>query len=207
MLKYMIVSNLLCLLTALPFISSESWILNKTVLTPLKYEVKITTYIEGERKYTFDGEVKITVIPSLPTTFIQLNGHKSYFSTLQANVTIKDNPNDESLEIINMDSFSNEIIHMEFNKELEMKKEYVLHFLYIGIISDDMLGLYRSEYVDDGNEEMMMVTQLQQTEARKLMPCFDEPEYKATFVLTLNYPLGYTVRANTLPIGPPEVIG
>lgn len=48
-----------------------------------------------------------------------------------------------------------------------------------------MTGIYRSTYVENGIEMRFATTQLQPTYARRAIPCFDEPEYKATFELQL----------------------
>ncbi|KAK9823867.1 hypothetical protein WJX72_006025 [[Myrmecia] bisecta] len=66
-----------------------------------------------------------------------------------------------------------------------------------------MDGLYRSDpYAYDnpnGGEELssvMLVTQFEEFGARKAFPCFDEPRYKAKFMLSLEVPKQYTALAN-----------
>ena len=55
-----------------------------------------------------------------------------------------------------------------------------------GILNDDLRGFYRSVYVDpDGNEKTIATTQFEATEARRAFPCWDEPDLKATYGVTL----------------------
>jgi len=66
-----------------------------------------------------------------------------------------------------------------------------------GILNDDLRGFYRSVYTDpDGNEKTIATTQFEATEARRAFPCWDEPDLKATFGVTLVVDDGLTVISN-----------
>ena len=63
---------------------------------------------------------------------------------------------------------------------------WVLHAAFRGTLNDRLTGFYRSTYTDDaGNEHVIAVTQFEATHARKAFPCWDEPELKAVFSITL----------------------
>jgi aminopeptidase N len=55
-----------------------------------------------------------------------------------------------------------------------------------------MAGFYRSKYSFGGEDQYMLVTQFEATDARKALPCWDEPVFKATFAVTLTVPLSRT---------------
>lgn len=60
-----------------------------------------------------------------------------------------------------------------------------LHFA--GQINEGLLGFYRSTYIDgDGKEQVLAATQFEATHARAAFPCFDEPDFKAVFAVTLD---------------------
>jgi len=55
-----------------------------------------------------------------------------------------------------------------------------------GILNDKLRGFYRSTWRDDaGNDHVIATTQFESTNARRAFPCFDEPDLKATFGVTL----------------------
>ncbi len=62
----------------------------------------------------------------------------------------------------------------------------VLQFEFIGTLNDKLRGWYRSTYRSaDGTEQVIATTQMQSTDCRRAFPCFDEPDLKATFDVTL----------------------
>lgn len=55
-----------------------------------------------------------------------------------------------------------------------------------GILNDQLRGFYRSTYRDaDGTERVIATTQMQSTDCRRAFPCWDEPDFKAVFAVTL----------------------
>jgi puromycin-sensitive aminopeptidase len=62
----------------------------------------------------------------------------------------------------------------------------VLALSFEGEISSGLLGFYRSTFVDDdGNQRVLAATQFEAPHARAAFPCFDEPDLKAVFGITL----------------------
>lgn len=57
---------------------------------------------------------------------------------------------------------------------------------FSGTINDKLRGFYRSTYKDDaGTEHVIATTQMQPTDCRRAFPCWDEPDFKAVFGITL----------------------
>ena len=66
---------------------------------------------------------------------------------------------------------------------------YTVSTRFSGVLNDLLLGFYRSRYVDDdGNEHTIATTHFEETDARRAFPCFDEPDMKAVFGITLVVP-------------------
>ena len=66
---------------------------------------------------------------------------------------------------------------------------YRLMLGFEGILNDKLRGFYRSVFKDDdGNEHAIATTQFESTDARRAFPCFDEPDFKAVFGITLIVP-------------------
>ncbi len=61
-----------------------------------------------------------------------------------------------------------------------------LELQFDGGISHGLLGFYRSTFVDaNGATQVLAATQFEAPHARAAFPCFDEPEFKAIFAVTL----------------------
>jgi puromycin-sensitive aminopeptidase len=61
-----------------------------------------------------------------------------------------------------------------------------LVFEFAGRISHGLLGFYRSTFTDaEGVERVLAATQFEAPHARAAFPCFDEPDFKAVFGVTL----------------------
>ncbi|MEO5723556.1 MAG: M1 family metallopeptidase [Ilumatobacteraceae bacterium] len=57
---------------------------------------------------------------------------------------------------------------------------------FTGVLNDKLRGWYRSTYRDgEGHEQVIATTQMQATDCRRAFPCFDEPDFKAVFDITL----------------------
>ena len=63
---------------------------------------------------------------------------------------------------------------------------WTLGLTFSGILNDKLRGFYRSTFTDDaGGEHVIATTQFESTDARRAFPCWDEPDRKATFGVTL----------------------
>ncbi|MBM4421034.1 MAG: hypothetical protein FJ034_05525 [Chloroflexi bacterium] len=70
--------------------------------------------------------------------------------------------------------------------------EHTLELTWTGPIAERLRGLYRSTRPG----ERYAATQFEVTDARRAFPCFDEPEYKAVYALTLIHPAKNAAIAN-----------
>ncbi len=74
----------------------------------------------------------------------------------------------------------------------------VLTIEFDGVLNDKLRGFYRSTYVDGhGVEQVIAATQMQATDCRRAFPCWDEPEFKAIFAVTLDVDDGLTAISNS----------
>ena len=61
-----------------------------------------------------------------------------------------------------------------------------LHVQFRGVLNDKLSGFYASTYTAaDGSTKVIATTQMEATDARKAFPCWDEPDLKAVFSVTL----------------------
>jgi puromycin-sensitive aminopeptidase len=75
--------------------------------------------------------------------------------------------------------------------------QWQLRARFKGQLNDKLRGFYRSKYkAENGDESWIAVTQFESTDARRAFPCWDEPDLKATFGITIVADEGLTVLSN-----------
>ncbi|MGZ4149221.1 MAG: M1 family metallopeptidase, partial [Actinomycetota bacterium] len=79
--------------------------------------------------------------------------------------------------------------------------EWTLSLVFAGALNDRLTGLYRSTFDDAGVERVIAATHFEATDARMAFPCWDEPDLKATFGMTLVVGDGLTALSNAPEIG------
>jgi puromycin-sensitive aminopeptidase len=73
----------------------------------------------------------------------------------------------------------------------------VVSLRFRGVLNDKLRGFYRSRFTDEsGQEQHIATTQFEATDARRAFPCWDEPDCKATFAITLVVVEGLTAVSN-----------
>ncbi|KAF5304328.1 hypothetical protein FQA39_LY09707 [Lamprigera yunnana] len=77
------------------------------------------------------------------------------------------------------------IIHLE-NRILKERRYTILIGQYCGPLRDGKSGFFYGEYKNvKGEIKFMALTEFEPTDARKAVPCFDEPHFKATFIVNI----------------------
>ncbi len=78
----------------------------------------------------------------------------------------------------------------------------IIDISFTGILNDKLRGFYRSTYTDEqGTEHIIACSQMQATDCRRAFPCFDEPDFKAAFGITLVIDDGLMAVSNGPEIG------
>lgn len=78
--------------------------------------------------------------------------------------------------------------------------QHSLSFSYIGRIETKPRGLFIQHYEQpSGTKGVLLTTQMEATDARRMFPCWDEPAFRATFQLTAIVPSAWATISN-MPI-------
>ncbi len=165
---------------------SERIILPEDVI-PRKYKVFLEPNLET---FTFDGEVDISVELINSTDRITLNAAElTIFSTstqIGADTILGDS----------LECSDDETITIYLGRQYSPCKATV-KIRFSGELNDRLLGFYRSQYLDvNGETRYLAATQFESTDARRAFPCWDEPERKATFDVTLKVAQDLTAISN-----------
>ncbi|TLX94395.1 MAG: M1 family metallopeptidase [Thaumarchaeota archaeon] len=145
----------------------------KTVF-PVSYDLEFEPDL---KKFTFRGKEKIVIRTSKPTDKIVLNA---------AQLVIRDCKvlwNEKTITAqIKLDA-KNEKLTIRLPQKISGKAYLLIDF--VGILNDKLVGFYRSKYEYKGKQRYLATTQFEAADARRAFPCWDEPEAKATFDVSL----------------------
>jgi aminopeptidase N len=84
---------------------------------------------------------------------------------------------------------------------------HTLTFSYDGRIESGPQGLFAQPFVKPGGaSDVLLSTQFEATDARRMFPCWDEPAFRATFELTVTLPSSWVAVSN-MPIARVERLG
>ncbi|HEY5227205.1 MAG TPA: M1 family metallopeptidase, partial [Opitutaceae bacterium] len=92
-----------------------------------------------------------------------------------------------------------------FPRKLEAGS-YLLALEYHGTIYEKSSGLFALDYDSPSGKKRALFTQFESTDARRFVPCWDEPAQKATFNLTVTAPTGLMAVSN-MPVASIEPAG
>src|SRR3989344_5847926 len=126
---------------------------------------------------TYAGKVTIKAEITKPTKEIQLHSKNSEIKT--SNICI----GTQCLLPKLKENKESETITLELQKEI--KGDIEIHLEFAGKITEDLAGIYRSKYEHNKKTHYLITTQCEAPYARRIFPCFDEPNKKATFDLTV----------------------
>ena len=160
---------------------------------PDHYDIRLSLNLDD---FTFAGNVSIAFDVVEGTDRIVLNSAEIEIDTATVNgEKVSDVSVDDKLEMVTF-KLSGQIAPGRHKLDID----------YSGIINDQLRGLYRSVYVDSaGHEHVIATSQCQATDARRILPCWDEPDFKATFQTTMEVADGLEVYSNTSETGRREL--
>ena len=84
----------------------------------------------------------------------------------------------------------------QLNSAKKIKGKATIHLEFQGILNDRLLGFYRSQYKQGGKTKYLATTQFEAADARRAFPCWDEPEAKATFDISIIAENKFTAISN-----------
>lgn len=148
---------------------------------PDRYDIVIEPDLGAAR---FVGEVRIEATVHAPIDSVTLNAAELECS----DAALSQGSTTSSAEI----SFDPETERMTLRpsdgRQLE-PGDLRISCTFAGELNDQLRGFYRSTFVDEAGEtRTIATTQFESTNARRAFPCFDEPDLKAVFGVTMIVP-------------------
>ncbi|XP_061577195.1 alanyl (membrane) aminopeptidase-like b [Cololabis saira] len=172
-------------------------VLQPHLYTRIVEEVNVTTpnqtlLFTGNSTVSFQC-VKETRAIYLHSKDLKIHSRRVY------NNTKEDTEEDIRISSWKVHEDESDFLEIQLSEPLKAGGNYSLFLEFSGAISDTLEALFVSTYVEqDTNEERFLAaTQLEPTYARRLFPCFDEPDMKAVFDLTVIHRLNTEALSNT----------
>ncbi len=158
--------------------------LPKTVV-PRHYEIRIRPDLD---KFVTQGSVMVDLEVLKPTREIILNA-------LELEVTTATLISDREIPLNPVINATNQTLELNLPMELA-PGSYRLALEFNGQIGEQEQGLFYVRYVAPSGGKVMLGTQMEPTDARRMFPCWDEPVFRATFDLTVVVPEKHRAISN-----------
>ncbi|KRE89675.1 aminopeptidase [Frateuria sp. Soil773] len=166
---------------------------------PSHYEVAVTPHAD---KLSFDGKVTVTVDVLKPTASITLNAIDMTFSSVR--LAPADGKAALAAPKVSVDARA-QTATFTFGKPIA-PGTYKLSMDYTGRIGTQANGLFAIDYDTKDGKKRALYTQFENSDARRFIPSWDEPAYKATFDLSATVPAGEMAVSN-MPVASTTALG
>ncbi|XP_030382477.1 aminopeptidase N [Scaptodrosophila lebanonensis] len=143
--------------------------LSKDVV-PTSYEI----YLEPKiNESTFDGFIRMNLICKADSKKIMIHAHYDLYIN-DRNIKLKRNT-------------------------IKQGTECVLEIPFNGDVWENSEGLFKGFYINSSknNKEVYFATNMRPNNARRVIPCFDEPEFKVPFTVSIARPKEFVILFNT----------
>jgi puromycin-sensitive aminopeptidase len=157
-------------------------------VTPSRYELLVAPDLDDE---TFTGSIRVSIDVHEPVTEIVLNALELELSDGRL---LGDAGRVVEVAKTRLDPEAQRA-HLELPKEIEAGP-WTLELSFSGRMNPRLTGFYVSTYEQDGVVHKIGSTHFESTDARRAFPCWDEPDLKAVWSITLDVPQGLLALSN-----------
>ena len=158
-------------------------------VVPWRYDLTLEPDLDAG---TFDGAVAVAIEVVEPVTEIVLNANELRLG--DATLKGTDGRTIEVSKILIDADAERAIVDLAETAE---PGEWTLTISFRGELNPRLTGFYRSTYQDgDGTAQVIGTTHFEATDARRAFPCWDEPDLKAVFAITLVVKEGLAAVSN-----------
>ncbi|XP_012621645.3 glutamyl aminopeptidase [Microcebus murinus] len=171
-------------------------------LSPAHYDLEVRPELEADR---YSGSVSVAVNVSAPTRHLWLHLRETRVTRLPALRA----PSGRQVPVRRCFEYpQQEYLVVEAEEELPPSGDdglYVLTLEFAGWLNGSLVGFYRTTYTENGQTRSIAATDHEPTDARKSFPCFDEPNKKATYTISIVHPKEYAALSN-MPVAKRESV-
>lgn len=162
-------------------------------ITPVHYDLEVKPLMDEDR---YTGTVTISISLSRPTRYLWLHIRETKITKLPELVT----PSGKKVPIQRCFEYKQqEYVVVQAEEELAATSGdsvYLLTMEFAGWLNGSLVGFYRTTYTENGQVKSIAATDHEPTDARKSFPCFDEPNKKATYNISIIHRKEYSALSN-----------
>jgi len=153
---------------------------------PQHYKIFLTPFIIQDN-FTFEGHIEIDM-KIMENNVSKIILHSQDLNVYENTVKVVNSETNQAFEVIGF-GFENatQFLTIHFSKNLPMDSTIKLSLAYLGNLGENLVGFYRSSYFEEENNStvFMATSKFSAIAARRALPCFDEPAFKAIFQINL----------------------
>ncbi len=195
--------------------------INRSMKTFVLFALKAigSLCLQAEAPFSFDtnaGHLPKSVAPSHYTARLEMDlAGRAFSGSVRTRITAR-----EAVDVITMSANDLEIAEARLitadgstdlvstsydteNQQLSLHPattlaagDYVIEIDYTGKINPNAQGFFFDSYTTTDGEKELFGTQCEVPDARRILPCWDEPAFKATFSSTLVVPENFVASSN-----------
>jgi aminopeptidase N len=157
-------------------------------VVPLQYSAHIVPDIDAN---TFHGSETVEIEVRKATSRIMLNA-----ANMEIDSATLSGKGFEQLKLMPILDSEQQTLSFELAKPLAPGR-YRLALRFRGMINREGRGLFYVNYKAGGADKKMIATTMEPADARRLLPTWDEPVFRARFKLTVDVPASFKAYSNT----------
>jgi len=155
------------------------------IVKPLHYDIQLRPDL---KTLNFGGTVKMSFEVKTDTRCVVFNAEDLKFektNIILLHVASASSVRKISVQSVEKDTEYNKVT-LKLNELLRSGGYYELQIEYSAALRTEMRGFYQRSYVNaNGETKYVAATQFESEDARYAFPCFDEPELKANFTVSI----------------------
>ncbi|XP_076317960.1 uncharacterized protein LOC143229476 isoform X3 [Tachypleus tridentatus] len=166
-------------------------------IRPVNYDLMLHPDLKAN---LFDGKVTIEVELTKPTNYFIVHIYK--LNVTKSVVQRKSDLTEMKIADSPFYYDPNEFWVVKTERKLNPNENYFLVFEFQGSLIGDIVGFYKSKYKESRQNQTryLATSKFQPTYARRAFPCFDEPNFKSTFAVTLVHDSQYHSALSNMPL-------
>lgn len=162
-------------------------------INPIHYDLELKPQLEQD---TYTGTVNISINLTQPSQHLWLHLRETRITQLPQ----LRRSSGEQVQVRQCFKYeTHEYLVIEAAQQLSATTDntyYILTLEFAGWLNGSLVGFYRTTYTENGQTKSIAATDHEPTDARKSFPCFDEPNKKATYTISIIHPKEYSALSN-----------